>query len=109
MAFMDHVQDMFPHTLVATPVTHGGGGEVSYGTPINIKCTFREVSRNINTANGRETRAGYDFTTADYNSLSVDGYEFDLPVGCEPRLAQKALSVSPVSDEIGFIYEIIRF
>jgi len=114
VSFLDDLADLMPYTVIATPVTDNGVGDLVDGTPVNLtQCFIDDEHRVMKDNKGREiVSTGQIIFGGNTPDLNETDFRFTLPsVFSGPRTKLTAAKVSKVSDEDsgtnGPLYQII--
>lgn len=109
MGFMDDLADMMPDTVTAIPGAHDAYGTfIASGATLALACRIEGAQRLVRDLQGQQVVSTVQVILGSAPGLTVEGYRFNLPARYTPNAAIRAISIEPVSDESGPLYEVIN-
>ena len=108
--FLGRMLSMMPDTISAQPGTIDEfGGFTAVGAPIDIRCYISGKTNLVREIKGKEVKSTIKAILNGVNSLTVEGFRFDLPARFNPRLQLRAITIDRPTDESGPHHETIFF
>lgn len=110
MGFLGDLDDLFPDTLVAQPVTTDAfGDETDDGAALTLDCYIEAESKLVRDETGQEVVSSVQAIVQGHNNLTVQSHRYTLPARFNPREDLTAIAVPKLSDEDGALYEEVQF
>lgn len=106
MGFLDDLDDLFPDSLVAQPITTDAfGDETNDGAALTLDCYINVEAKLVRDDTGQEVVSSAQVIVQGHNNLTVQSHRYTLPARFNPREDLQAIGVNKVSDEDGASYE----
>lgn len=110
MSIVDDLVDLFPDTLVATPVNVDMFGDiVPSGEELAIPCYIVGDTRLVRDTTGREVTSSMRVVLAGVYGVTTHLHRYTLPTRFNPRTDLQAIAIEMASDEDGAHHETVMF